>query len=205
MLRIGLTGGIGCGKSTATETFRQLGIPVVDADRIAREVVGVGQPALAEIVKHFGEQVLLGDGSLNRAWLRQEVFGNPERLQLLESILHPCIRQEIQRQILEHADSGVPYVIVDVPLLFEKCYQPLFDRVLVIDCLEDQQLERVRQRDGSDVSVIEFIMRSQVSRAERLQLADDILENISTLAEFADKLVAQHEIYVAISADKDQG
>jgi dephospho-CoA kinase len=200
MLKVGLTGGIGCGKSTATRAFQQLGVPVVDADQIAREVVGVGQPALAGIVGQFGGQALLADGSLNRAWLRQAVFGDPERLQRLESILHPRIREEIQRRIVGYAAVGVPYVIVDVPLLFEKQYQSLFDRVLVIDCLEEQQLARVQQRDGSDSPVIESIMRAQVSRTERLQQADDILENSGTLAEFTHKLAAQHEKYIIISA-----
>ncbi len=200
MLKVGLTGGIGCGKSTATQAFRQLGIPVVDADQIAREVVNIGQPALAEIAGHFGGQALLGDGSLNRGWLRQAVFGNPERLQRLETILHPRIREEILQRITAYTGTGIPYVIVDVPLLFEKQYQPLFDRVLVIDCHRDQQLGRVQQRDGSDTAVIESIMRSQVSRAERLQQADDILENTGTLAEFITRIAEQHEKYVTISA-----
>lgn len=200
MLKIGLTGGIGCGKSTASKAFRQLKIPVVDADLIAREVVDIGQPALTEIVTRFGGETLLGDGSLNRTWLRQEVFGSQERLQALESILHPRIREEILRRVMRYAGMGIPYVIVDVPLLFEKNYSPLFDRVLVIDCLEQQQLERVQQRDGSDVSVISSIMHSQITRAERLQLADDILENTGSIAEFISKVTAQHEKYVTLSA-----
>lgn len=200
MLKIGLTGGIGCGKSTATRAFQQFGIPVIDADQIAREIVGIGQSALAKIVSHFGEASLMNDGSLNRAWLRQQVFGNPEGLQALESILHPGIREEILRRIAAYTETSIPYVIVDVPLLFEKYYQQLFDRVLVIDCLEDQQLGRVQQRDGSGSLVIESIMRTQVSRAERLQFADDVLENTGSMAAFISKVAEQHEKYVTISA-----
>jgi dephospho-CoA kinase len=199
MLRVGLTGGIGCGKSTATRRFAALGVPVIDADLIAREIVGVGQAALGEIVAQFGGQALQGDGSLDRAWLRQAVFGDSQRLQQLESILHPRIRKEILRRMVDYQLANTPYIIVDVPLLFEKGYEQIFDRVLVIDCLPDQQRDRVKQRDGSDVAVIDSIIQAQVPRSERLQRADDILENSGSLADFNDEINKLHEKYLVFS------
>ncbi|HRJ51169.1 MAG TPA: dephospho-CoA kinase [Candidatus Thiothrix moscowensis] len=193
MLKVGLTGGIGCGKSTAVKRFRELGVPVIDADIVAREVVAPGQSALREIVTCFGEQALLADGSLNRSWLRQTIFADRQALQQLESILHPRIRTEIVQRMAECGD--VAYAIVDVPLLFEKSYRQLFDRVLVIDCLPQQQRERVVLRDGSDVELVDSIMQSQVSREQRLQQADEILENSSSILDFYNKIDSLHKEY----------
>ncbi|MBJ6610417.1 MAG: dephospho-CoA kinase [Candidatus Thiothrix moscowensis] len=193
MLKVGLTGGIGCGKSTAVKRFRELGVPVIDADIVAREVVAPGQSALREIVTCFGEQALLADGSLNRSWLRQTIFADRQALQQLESILHPRIRAEIVQRMAECGD--VAYAIVDVPLLFEKNYRQLFDRVLVIDCLPQQQRERVVLRDGSDVELVDSIMQSQVSREHRLQQADEILENSSSILDFYKKIDSLHKEY----------
>lgn len=193
MLKVGLTGGIGCGKSTAVKRFRELGVPVIDADIVAREVVAPGQSALREIVTCFGEQALLADGSLNRSWLRQTIFADRQALQQLESILHPRIRTEIVQRMAECDD--VAYAIVDVPLLFEKNYRQLFDRVLVIDCLPQQQRERVVLRDGSDVELVDSIMQSQVSREQRLQQADEILENSSSILDFYNKIDSLHKEY----------
>jgi dephospho-CoA kinase len=186
MLKIGLTGGIGCGKSTAVQRFRKLGIPVIEADLIAREVVAIGQPALQEIAGLFGSQALQADGALNRAWLRQAVFGDPVRLQQLESILHPRIRAEILTRIAACTNSA--YVIVDVPLLFEKGYTQLFERILVIDCLPEQQQMRVQKRDGSDDALIASIMQSQMGREARLQQANDILSNTASITDFYAKI-----------------
>ncbi len=197
MLKVGLTGGIGCGKSTAVAHFRELGVPVVDADIVAREVVAPGQVALQEIAASFGEKALLADGSLNRAWLREAVFSDKQALQQLENILHPRIRKEIQRKMDEF--TNIAYAIVDVPLLLEKNYQSLFDRILVIDCLPDQQRERVRQRDGSENEVIDSIMRSQISREERLQQADEILVNTSSITDFYNKIDELHAKYIKLT------
>lgn len=193
MLKVGLTGGIGCGKSTAVKRFRELGAPVIEADLIAREVVVPGQPALQEIVETFGSQALRNDGTLDRVWLRQSVFSDPQRLQQLESILHPRIRQEILRRM--HVCAHSAYVVVDVPLLFEKGYTGLFDRILVIDCLPEQQRVRVKSRDGSDDAVIESIMQSQVERGVRLQQANDIIENSSSIIVFYQKIDYLHSKY----------
>ncbi|MGB5597138.1 MAG: dephospho-CoA kinase [Thiothrix litoralis] len=186
MLKVGLTGGIGCGKSTAVRRFRELGVPVIEADLIAREVVAIGQPALDEIVALFGSHALQDDGALNRTWLRQTVFSDPSRLQQLEAILHPRIRTEILNRIAACTHSA--YVIVDVPLLFEKDYTQLFQRILVIDCLPDQQRTRVQIRDGSEDAVIESIMQSQIGREARLQQADDVLSNTSSITDFYEKI-----------------
>ncbi|OQX01598.1 MAG: dephospho-CoA kinase [Thiothrix lacustris] len=200
MLKIGLTGGIGCGKSTAVKRFRDLGIPIVDADIVAREVVQAGQPALQAIAELFGDAALLADGSLNRAWLRQTVFNDTARLQQLEAILHPRIREAIVRDMTAAMAAGSPYVVVDVPLLFEKHYDTLFDRVLVIDCLPAQQHERVSQRDGSTIELVESIMQRQIPRDERLFQADDIIENVGSLADFNNKVDTLHHKYAGNTA-----
>ncbi|WP_287602546.1 dephospho-CoA kinase [Thiothrix sp.] len=200
MLKIGLTGGIGCGKSTAVKRFRDLGIPIVDADIVAREVVQAGQPALQAIAELFGDAALLTDGSLNRAWLRQTVFNDTARLQQLEAILHPRIREAIVRDMTAAMAAGSPYVVVDVPLLFEKHYDTLFDRVLVIDCLPAQQHERVSQRDGSTIELVESIMQRQIPRDERLFRADDIIENVGSLADFNNKVDTLHHKYAGNTA-----
>ena len=200
MLKIGLTGGIGCGKSTAVKRFRDLGIPIVDADIVAREVVQAGQPALQAIAELFGDAALLADGSLNRAWLRQTVFNDTERLRQLEAILHPRIREAIVRDMTAAIAAGSPYVVVDVPLLFEKHYDTLFDRVLVIDCLPAQQHERVSQRDGSTIELVESIMQRQIPRDERLFRADDIIENVGSLADFNNKIDTLHHKYAGNTA-----
>ena len=200
MLKIGLTGGIGCGKSTAVKRFRDLGIPIVDADIVAREVVQAGQPALQAIAGLFGDAALLADGSLNRAWLRQTVFNDTERLRQLEAILHPRIREAIVRDMTAAMAAGSPYVVVDVPLLFEKHYDTLFDRVLVIDCLPAQQHERVSQRDGSTIELVESIMQRQIPRDERLFQADDIIENVGSLADFNNKVDTLHHKYAGNTA-----
>lgn len=197
MLKIGLTGGIGCGKSTAVKRFRQFNIPVIEADLIAREVVATGQPALTEIAAVFGNQALLADGALNRVWLRQTVFNHSVKLAQLESILHPRIKTAILQAM--EACQQVPYVLVDIPLLLEKGYQPLFDRILVIDCLPNQQLQRVHLRDGSDEALIYSIMQSQLLREERLTQADDIIENQGSIEDFYKKVEELHEKYLMIS------
>lgn len=197
MLKIGLTGGIGCGKSTAVRRFRELGVPVIEADLVAREVVAVGQPALQEIVECFGLHALQADGVLDRVWLRQTVFSDPARLQQLESILHPRIRAEILARIAACTDSV--YVIVDVPLLFEKGYTQLFERILVIDCLPDQQILRVKQRDGSDDSVIASIMQSQIGREARLHQAHDIISNTASITDFYEKIDDLNFKYIKLS------
>jgi dephospho-CoA kinase len=197
MLKIGLTGGIGCGKSTAVKHFQSLATPVIDADLIARQVVEPGQPALQQIAHAFGATILNQDGSLNRGLLRETAFKNAEQLAKLEAILHPIIKESIINKINEYKSHA--YIIVDVPLLFEKNYTKLFDRVLVIDCLPDQQKQRVKQRDGSTQGVIESIMQTQINRDKRLSLADDILKNTSSVEDLYQQINCLHIKYLALS------
>ena len=197
MLKIGLTGGIGCGKSTAVNYLHSLGIPVIDADLIARQVVEPGQPALQQIAYAFGTAILNPEGSLNRGLLRETVFNNAEQLARLEAILHPLKKESIINKINEYKAHA--YIIVDVPLLFEKNYTKLFDRVLVIDCLPDQQKQRVKQRDGSTEGVIESIMQTQINRDKRLSLADDILKNTTSVEALYQQINCLHIKYLALS------
>lgn len=175
MLKVGLTGGIGCGKSTAVDAFRVLGVPIVDADKIAKDIVKPGQQALKEIVKTFGDEILLDSGELDRALLKQKIFSDSKTLEKLEVILHPKIREEIKRQISTF--NAEPYVIVDIPLLVEKKYQEMFDRVIVVDCFSHQQIERVNLRDNMTEADIKTIVNTQAKRKERLAFATDVLDN----------------------------
>jgi len=179
MLKVGLTGGIGSGKSTVTKRFIELGVAVIDADQVARNVVAPGEPALEAIARAFGEAALSDDGSLNREWLRAQVFDNPTERERLEAITHPMIRERLLAAMAEQ--NGVDYIIVDIPLLVEKGYQALFDAIVVVDCEPEQQLERTQRRDGSDAALIKGIMQAQSPRAVRLKSATHILDNRSTL------------------------
>ncbi|MEJ2141719.1 MAG: dephospho-CoA kinase [Gammaproteobacteria bacterium] len=177
MLIIGLTGGIGSGKSTVAELFRQLGIPVIDTDLISRQLVEPGMPALEEIKSSF-VNVTTSAGELDRLKLRQVIFDNADKRQQLENILHPRILDEVKRQLSElHS----PYVIVVIPLLAEKGKWGFIDRVLVIDCDEQLQFQRTMKRDNQDKEQIQKIIKSQASRQQRLALASDIISNESDL------------------------
>ena len=171
---VGLTGGIGSGKSEVSRRFEQLGIKVVDADTIAREVVNIGGVALSAISAHFGKDILNADGSLNRAQLRSRIFENPNEKSWLENLLHPIIRKEIVAQL---AQSKTPYTILSSPLLLETKQDELVNRVLVIDATEEMQLKRASARDTNNQEQIQKIMATQISRSERCARADDIIEN----------------------------
>ena len=175
---IGLTGGIGSGKSAATERFKTHNIDVVDADEVARDVVLPGTPGLHSIVQHFGRIVLLNDGTLDRAQLRNQVFAAPEAKAWLNKLLHPLIRERMLELI---AASSSPYCILSVPLLVENKLYEMCSKVVVVDCEEDIQLKRAMQRDSSDKQTIKNIMAAQASREERLHAADYVLDNSTTL------------------------
>lgn len=204
MLTVGLTGGIGCGKSTAVDAFRVLGIPIIDADTIARELVGAGKPALKRIISEFGEDMCLENGKLDRARLRKWVFADEKALQTLETIIHPGVRLAIEQQLdtLSQQPQANPYVIVDVPLLVEKGYDDLFDRIVVVDCLPEQQKERIRQRDGLDQSTLDAIIKTQASREERLSHATDVLDNTGEPAKLQSQIAALHESLLGFSASQ---
>lgn len=175
MLKVGLTGGIGCGKSTVVDAFRLLGVPIVDADQIAKDIVKPSCEALDDIVDSFGNVILLDSGELNRPLLKQKILSDPKLLERLEVILHPRIRTEIDNQISVLSEES--YVIVDVPLLVEKKYQPMFDRIVVVDCLQEQQVDRVSTRDDMTKTDIEKVIQIQADREERLRFATDVLDN----------------------------
>lgn len=174
MLVIGLTGGIGSGKTMATDHFARLGITVVDADLASRVIVEPGKPALAEIAAHFGRDVLQPDGALNRARLREIVFADPEARKTLERITHPRIAEEIARQL---AASTSPYTILVSPLLFESSQHRYARRTLLVDVPEELQRNRAANRDGVSTEQIDAIMAVQMSREQRRTLADDVILN----------------------------
>ncbi|HIX61477.1 MAG TPA: dephospho-CoA kinase [Candidatus Halomonas stercoripullorum] len=174
---IGVTGGIASGKSTVALAFAALGIPWVDADDVAREVVEPGEPALAKIVARFGEQVLHSDGRLNRRALREIVFAEPAERRWLEGVTHPRIRQRLIAHLERMQAEGAPYVLLVSPLLFESGQSQLVDRCLVVDVPESLQIARTAARDEVGEVQARAIIAAQMSRSERLARADDILDN----------------------------
>ena len=193
---VGLTGGIGSGKSAATDIFASLGIDIVDADEVARDVVAVGSQGLLQIAEHFGEHILLEDGSLDRAALREKVFANPDEKTWLNGLLHPLIRSRMQQLIME---STSPYCILSVPLLVENKLTEMCNHVVVVDCPEVLQLERALKRDGSSEATIKSIMASQGSRKERLSAADHVLDNSTSLNALSSQVSALHEHLLLLS------
>lgn len=182
---IGVTGGIASGKSTVALAFAALGIPWVDADDVAREVVEPGEPALAEIAARFGEPVLHSDGRLNRRALREIVFAEPAERRWLEGVTHPRIRQRLIAHLERMQAEGAPYVLLVSPLLFESGQSQLVDRCLVIDVPESLQIARTAFRDEVGEVQARAIIAAQMSRSERLARADDIIDNSRSEAELA--------------------
>jgi dephospho-CoA kinase len=174
---IGLTGGIACGKSTVSRLLQEHNIPVIDADEIAREVVRAGSPGLKSIVAEFGEDIVLEDGSLDRRKLGQKVFGNPDKLHVLESITHPLIREETRRRRRNLENLDTPLAIYDIPLLFETKAQEQFDGIVVVTCTKGQQKERLVRRNLWTEDEIEMRIASQIPVANKEQEADFVLQN----------------------------
>ena len=200
MLKVGLTGGIGCGKSTVARIFASLNIPTLDADEIAHNLVKKGQPALAQIQQEFGVDILNPDGSLNRSLLREQIFSDPAQKQKLESILHPLVYQSIQTELEQ---LSAPYCIISVPLLFETGMAHLVDRVLVIDCPVEIQIERVKRRDKLSIERILSIIDQQVSREFRKAKADDLIDNSGADYRLAEQVKKLHNSYLSLSACQD--
>lgn len=200
MLIIGITGGIGSGKTAASDYLAEKGITVVDADQVSRQIVEPGQPALEQIRAHFGNEVLQSDGRLDRARLREIVFADPEQRRALEAITHPAIGQEIRRQ-LEASQS--PYTILVSPLLLETDQYHLVDRVLLVDVPESLQVERTAERDGVPGDQVRHIMAAQMDREERRRRADDIVVNDGSLAQLHRQLDDLHEFYLARAQDHE--
>jgi len=197
-LVVGLTGGIGSGKTTVAEGFSALGVPVIDADQLARALVEPGQPALNEIITVFGDACITPDGQLRRDHIRQRIYSDNSLKSRLEAILHPKIRQRIKTLLSE---IKTPYCIVAIPLLLETQQTDLVDRILVIDTPEKEQLERVAARDGLSDNTIMAIMQSQTDRNTRLAAADDIIMNDSDLESLTDRILELHTHYMEISYD----
>lgn len=195
---VGLTGGIGSGKSAASQWFEHQDIEVVDADVVAREVVQPGQPALEKIAQHFGDWVLQADGQLDRRALRDYVFQHPEARQQLEAITHPIIRQSILSQ-LQQAQSA--YVILVSPLLFETGQDRMTHRNLLVDVSEATQLKRASQRDAQSTEQVQKIIATQMPRSEKLKRADDVVHNEGTLDELYQQLMRLHTDYLTRSPD----
>jgi len=196
MLRVGLTGGIGSGKTTVAGLFARHGVPVVDTDEIAHRLVAPGQPALTEIVTAFGTEILDARGAVDRAHLRRRVFADPVLRRRLEAILHPRIRAEVIRQT---ENLPAPYCLVVVPLLIEAGFTDLVDRVLVVEADEDTRIRRAQARSGLDEAEIRQILASQASREERLQQADDVITNHSDLAHLEREVARLHGVYAALA------
>ncbi|WP_296936550.1 dephospho-CoA kinase [uncultured Marinobacter sp.] len=192
MAVIGLTGGIGSGKSTVARLFGELGVHWVDADDVAREVVEPGTTALAEIAEHFGEDILTSEGSLDRAQLRGIVFEKPEERAWLEALLHPIIREELIRQ-LSPENYQLPYVLLVSPLLLETDQHELVDRIIVIDVPKDVQLERTMARDTNSRAQVERIIAAQMSREDRLARADEVIDNDRPLEDVTRQVRELHE------------
>lgn len=201
MLRVGLTGGIGCGKSVVAQHFAAFNVPIIDADNIAHHLTMHGSPVLDTIETVFGNKVRLRDGGLNRAWLRQRIFSDSKARKTLETILHPLILDQMREHLRVLQDG--PYVLLVIPLLLEtQMFRSLVDRILVVDCSADQQRARVSERDGSSTSAVNAILAAQMPRDQRLALADDVLVNTGDRAELHDKVQALHQAYLALSAKK---
>lgn len=194
---VALTGGIGSGKSTVANAFAALGVPLVDADVIAREVVQPGSPALDAIVQRFGPAMLSADGSLDRAALRARIFSDPAEKAWLNGLLHPLIQRQTEQKL---RTARTPYVLWVVPLLIENNLQQRADRVLVVDVDRERQIARTLSRDGVSRAQVDNILAAQVSRQQRLACADDIIDNSGRPEEITDCVATLHQRYLALAA-----
>jgi dephospho-CoA kinase len=194
--RIGLTGGIASGKSTAAKFFGALGVPILDSDPVARDVVEPGQPPLERLVERFGPSILTPDGHLDRPALREIVFSDPKARADLEALTHPAIGAAMEAR---SAAAGGPYQILVIPLLVEKNLAAHVDRVLVVDCEEQAQIRRLRARDGSTLEQAKAILNAQASRAARLKAADDVIHNDTDMNAVRSQVAALHARYLDLA------
>ena len=195
--RVALTGGIASGKSTVADLFAALGVPVIDTDVIARQVVEPGQPALAEIAATFGPDVLDADGRLDRRRMRERIFTDPDAKRRLEAILHPAIRAEMERQSM--AAQG-PYQVLVIPLLTEGGRRDHVDRVLLVDVPEELQIQRLMMRDGVSHEQAQASLNAQATRAQRLALADDVIRNTGRVDGLREQVAELHGKYLRLAA-----
>jgi dephospho-CoA kinase len=194
---VGLTGGIGSGKSAAADEFARLGATVIDSDEIAHELTAPGGAAVAQIRERFGAQFVKPDGRMDREKMRELVFADPQARKRLEALLHPMIQDESERRI---AASDGAYVVHVVPLLVESGrYRERVARVLVVDCSEEAQIERTRRRSGLSASAVRAIVATQAPREARLAAADDVISNSGTIAALHKQVLALHQKYLALA------
>jgi dephospho-CoA kinase len=196
VFRVGLTGGIASGKSTAAKFFGALGVPILDSDQIARDVVEPGQPPLERLVARFGASILTPDGHLNRPALRDIVFSDPKARADLEALTHPAIGAALEAR---SATAGGPYQVLVIPLLVEKHLGSQVDRVLVVDCDAALQIRRLRARDGSTPAQAQAILDAQVSRSTRLKAADDVISNDADMSAVGAQVAALHARYLELA------
>ena len=190
---IGLTGGIGSGKSAAANFFQNEGISVIDTDQLARKVIEKDTPGYSKVVDSFGANILDNNDSIDRAKLREEVFHDNEKRKILESITHPLVRELMVQKI---SSSTSPYSIIMVPLIFETNSAKNYDRVLVIDCDVEIQLKRAMARDENSAGLIQKIIDSQCSRSERLSIANDVIPNNNSIEDLQNRSLAMHNFYL---------
>ena len=195
-LLIALTGGIASGKSVVAEDFAKLGVPVLDTDQIARDVVEPGTPALEAIVREFGADILDASGRMDRNRMRERVFADPAQRKRLEAITHPAIREELARRA---AEAGGAYQIHVIPLLIETGRADYYERVLVVDCPPEDQIRRLMERDASSEEQARRILAAQATREQRLEAADDVIVNTGTLEDLQRFVQMLHENYVVLA------
>ncbi len=195
-LTIGLTGGVASGKSLVQAAFESLGVPVLDADHVARAVVAAGTPALAQIADQFGAEMLQADGTLNRRKMRERVFNDPQARQQLERITHPPMRGAMRDWC---AAQQTPYCMLSVAILVEAGMQDMVDRILVVDAPEAVQLSRLQSRDHITAELAKAMLAAQATRAQRLAVADDVLANVGTPSETMASVTQLHAFYIDIA------
>lgn len=194
---VGLTGGIGSGKTTVSDVFQELGIEVVDADVVSRELTAVNGRAIPEIIQKFGPAAVSPDGSMNRKFVRELVFSDPEAKTTLENILHPLIRKECLRRL---DASQSPYTILSIPLLIESPFwRSSIDRLLVVEAPEDVRIKRVVRRSRLTPEAVKKIISTQATTADRLEAADDIIENVGLLKDLKSSVFKLHTLYLDLS------
>jgi dephospho-CoA kinase len=196
VFRVGLTGGIASGKSTAAKFFGALGVPIIDTDQLARDVVEPGQPPLERLVERFGRSILTEDGHLDRPALRNIVFSDPKARADLEALTHPAIGAAVEAR---SATAGGPYQILVIPLLVEKNLGSQLDRVLVVDCSEELQIRRLQARDGSTQEQARAILNAQASRSARVKAANDIITNEGDMSRVRDQVATLHATYLELA------
>ena len=197
MFSVGLTGGIAAGKTTLSDQFAELGVPIIDTDIISRKLLEPGEPGFDQVCEHFGDSIVGADNRIDRVKLREIVFSSPDEKSWLETILHPLIYRRCHELILQHATAD--YVLVVVPLLFETNFQPLVDRILVIDCPPEVQLQRLLLRDHIDEALALKMLAQQMSNSGRLARAHDIVDNSDNAADLESQVRALHQLYLQLS------